>query len=150
MPTRQSSSKTGRPKKPNTESTVKGSGAGKESTQSSSPKTTSTLSAKEKARWSRIRRVYGISKEQYDELNEGSCPLCLREFDSVVRPVVDHDHSTGEVRGVLCGYCNHRILGRHRDADLLDRMAHYLRRPRKGWVVPPKKKRKRRAKRNDT
>jgi Recombination endonuclease VII. len=101
---------------------------------------------KEKARWARIRRVYGLTKEQYDELNSGSCPICLREFTLSIRPVIDHDHVSGEVRGILCSYCNHRLVGRHRDADLLDRMASYLRQPRRGWIVPKKKKKKRTTK----
>lgn len=98
--------------------------------------------AKEKARFARIKRIYGLTKEQYDELNTGSCPVCLRAFDDLVRPVVDHDHSTGHVRGLLCFYCNHRVVGRHRDADLIRRVADYLSRPSKGWIVPKKKKRK--------
>lgn len=102
---------------------------------------------KEKARWSRILRVYGITKEQFEELNVGTCPICLRLFDSDVRPVIDHDHTTGEIRGVLCFYCNHRIVGRHRDGDLIRRVADYLDAPRRGWIVPkPKKKRKKKKK----
>lgn len=98
---------------------------------------------KDRARWTRIKRVYGLSKEQYDELNTGSCPICLRSFGSGVTPVIDHDHVSGDVRGVLCQYCNHRIVGRHRDPDLLRRVADYLSTPTRGWIVPPKKRKKR-------
>lgn len=100
---------------------------------------------KEKAKFRRILRVYGITKEEYDSLNSGSCPICLRSFDDRVRPVVDHDHATGEIRGILCFYCNHRIVGRHRDGLLLRRVADYLEAPRRGFIVP-KKKRKRKKK----
>lgn len=116
-------------------------------TQEVSPKSTRSPpltpeARKERARWQRIERVYGITKEQYDDLNTGVCPICLRGFDDNVRPVVDHDHSTGEVRGILCFYCNHRVVGRHRDGSLIRRVADYLDAPRRGWIVPPKKKKR--------
>lgn len=112
--------------------------------ESKSTPTPEELAKKEKARWDRIFKVYGITKEQYAELDEGSCPICLRDFDDDVKPVVDHDHISGHVRGILCRYCNHRRLGRNRDAAMLRRMADYLDRVSKGWIVPPKPKKKRR------
>lgn len=39
---------------------------------------------------------------------EGACPLCAKDF-STLEPkniVLDHDHITGRVRGVLCRGCN--------------------------------------------
>ena len=99
---------------------------------------------KERARWQRILRVYGLTKEQYEELNNGVCPICLRLFDDNVRPVIDHDHVSGEVRGILCFYCNHRVVGRHRNSDALRRVCDYLDAPRRGWIVPKRKKRKKR------
>lgn len=101
---------------------------------------------KEKARWQRIFRVYGITKEQYDEIDTGSCEVCLRPWSDTVKPCVDHDHHTGDVRGILCFYCNHRVVGRHRDGDLIQRVADYLKAPRKGWIVPKKKPKKRKRK----
>ena len=65
-----------------------------------------------------LKRKYGITEEQYDYLlrkQEFRCGVCGRPsvgFKS--RLCVDHDHSTGEVRGLLCNYCNRRIVGRHR------------------------------------
>ena len=100
---------------------------------------------KSKTQWAHIRRTYGLTQEQYYDLWTSSCPICLRDFDDTIRPVVDHDHYSGEIRGIICAYCNHRIVGRHRDPDLLSRVADYLRSPRRGWIVP-KKKKKRRAK----
>lgn len=97
---------------------------------------------KDRARWARIKRVYGLTKEQYDELDQGHCPICLRDWSADVRPVIDHDHKTGEVRGLLCFYCNHRVVGRHRDGSLIRRVADYLDRKPRGWIVPPKKRKK--------
>src|SRR5690606_16127686 len=93
---------------------------------------------RERARWSRIFRVYGITPEQYRALDDGRCPVCERPWSDTVRPCIDHDHVTGEVRGLLCVFCNRYVVGRHRDASILRRASDYLDRPRRGWIVPPK------------
>jgi hypothetical protein len=98
---------------------------------------------KEKARWQRIFRVYGITKEQYDEIDEGHCPICVRDWSPTVRPCVDHDHVSGEVRGLLCIWCNRRAVGRFRDPNLVYRIFEYLSAKRRGWVIPAKKKKRR-------
>lgn len=99
---------------------------------------------KAKARWARIFKVYGITKDQYDELDTGSCYICSRAWTENVRPAIDHDHSTGHIRGIICLYCNRYRVGRFRDAELVQRIANYLRGPFKGWIVPPKPKRRKR------
>lgn len=103
---------------------------------------------KEKARAYSLKRRYGITLEQYDELlvrQDGKCAVCLKEAEEFnVRLAVDHDHKSGEIRGLLCRYCNHRIVGRHRDANLLRRVADYLE-IGTGWFVPEKKKRRRKT-----
>ena len=73
----------------------------------------------------RLRTRYGITAADFDKMvavYEGMCWIC-RE-----RPAehVDHDHETGEVRGVLCFTCNVG-LGNFRDRpELLDRAHTYL------------------------
>lgn len=102
------------------------------------------------ARVGHLRRTYGITEEQYDQLlreQEGCCAVCQKhESEFTVRLAVDHDHQSGEIRGLLCRYCNHRVVGRHRKehAGMLRRVADYLER-HTGWFVPPKKKRVRRS-----
>jgi hypothetical protein len=65
-----------------------------------------------------IRKVYGISVEQYDDmiLAQGNrCAICQVEFVGVkeepknLRPHIDHNHETKWVRGLLCGHCNFGI-----------------------------------------
>jgi hypothetical protein len=102
------------------------------------------MEAKEKARWARILKVYGITPEQYAELDTGGCPICLRPWGGTVRACIDHDHVTGQIRGLLCIYCNRYVVGRNRDADRIRRVADYLCAELRGWVVPPKPKRKKR------
>lgn len=79
-------------------------------------------------------RRYGITREWYDTTLEnqgGCCAIC--QTAEVGRKGhthfhVDHDHSTGEVRGLLCDLCN-RGLGYFKDdGPLLVQAAKYLER----------------------
>lgn len=52
---------------------------------------------------------YGLSPQGYQELltkQDGRCAVCGREPDVNTPLVVDHDHTTNVVRGLLCGPCN--------------------------------------------
>ena|SRR5690606_7374142 len=104
---------------------------------------------KDRARWSRIKRVYGITKEQYNEMLERQdfkCAVCKRpESDFPRKFAVDHDHKENFVRGLLCTNCNHRVVGRHRDVSLLRAAADYLENPTVKWPILNKPKRKKRA-----
>jgi hypothetical protein len=59
-----------------------------------------------------LRRKYGISESQYLARLEAQghrCAICgwdWRDAEEPRRLVVDHDHRTGKVRGLLCGGCN--------------------------------------------
>ena len=103
-------------------------------------------------RRTRLKTVYGITPEQYDELldkQNGCCAICERSQDEFkTRLAVDHNHSSGEIRGLLCNYCNHRVIGRHKDGELLRKMANYVD-GGTGLFVPEEWKtgKKRRAKR---
>lgn len=100
-----------------------------------------------KAKFARIKRVYGIDRDQYEALRTSVCPICLRAYGGTVIPVVDHNHKTGEIRGIICAYCNHRVVGRHVDADLLRRVADHVAK-HTGLIVPPKPPKRRRRKKN--
>jgi hypothetical protein len=76
-------------------------------------------------------RKYGITEEDLRVLQEaagGLCGICGERFDVLC---VDHDHSSGRVRGLLCRDHN-LMLGFAKDRpDVLLRAAEYL-----GAVVP--------------
>ena len=82
--------------------------------------------ARQKDLRARLKRKYGLTPEQVDEMNEaqdGHCLLC----DSTTRSlVVGHCHSTGRVRGLLCRSCN-TIVGQVELSPLLvERLGAYL------------------------
>lgn len=63
---------------------------------------------KDRDRDSRYRSRYGITLADYDQMwadQNGKCAICDRERQLDV----DHDHDTGEVRGLLCRSCNMRL-----------------------------------------
>jgi hypothetical protein len=72
-------------------------------------------------------KLYGLDAEAYRRLVEqqqNACAICQSDFGG--RPHVDHCHTTGIVRGLLCGLCNHG-LGSFRDSpDRLMAAAAYL------------------------
>lgn len=80
----------------------------------------------EKERWLRLFYKYGITKDQYNvmwENQEGCCAICdLHQSESDRVLVVDHCHTTGEIRGLLCHICNSGI-GKLKDSPMLLRKA---------------------------
>lgn len=75
-----------------------------------------------------IEQKYGITKEQYAKLyvaQGGKCYICRRANGRTKRLAVDHNHETGQVRGLLCRRCNYDLLG-HYDIDALTRAITYL------------------------
>ena len=73
----------------------------------------------------RLKYRYGITRTDHTAMllkQDGRCAVCGCED----KLVVDHDHATGEVRGLLCNGCNVG-LGQFRDNPyLLARAADYL------------------------
>lgn len=103
-----------------------------------------------------LRRVYGITEAQYDEVLEhqgGACAICRKPPAAGKNLHVDHDHKTGAVRGLLCMPCNHHLIGRYRDPQLFFRAGEYLTSPPALAVVGaehtvPKRRARRRRKRS--
>lgn len=94
------------------------------------------MTDKEKDEYSRKQREkmlvrnYGITQTEYDKLlkSQGNCcALCgVHDEDSSVKFHVDHCHTTGKVRGILCQTCN-QALGLFRDdVSVLKRAIDYL------------------------
>lgn len=88
---------------------------------------------KEKVKNSRLLATYGIDLNEYNArllAQNYQCPLCEKTFSigsfGPDSPVIDHCHTHGHVRGILCNECN-RGLGYFRDnATALRKAAEYL------------------------
>lgn len=52
---------------------------------------------------------YGVTEEWYEQTlakQNGTCAICKKAHKSGCRLSVDHCHTTGRVRGLLCKRCN--------------------------------------------
>lgn len=107
------------------------------------PKPWSTSSAANKAREHRkshpeqhfghvLKYKYGITLQQYHQLlaeQGGRCGnLGCRRAEPLGRGAwhVDHDHTTGRIRGLLCAHCNLMIGQAHDSVQRLRGAAEYL------------------------
>lgn len=56
-----------------------------------------------------LKNRYGITLERYNEMfkeQNGKCAICEKNHRHENALPVDHEHSTGKVRGLLCHSCN--------------------------------------------
>ena len=94
-------------------------------------KSSMTLSSSDLKRDAYLRKKYGLSLAQFEkmlELQKGLCGICQRFLPGQRRMFPDHDHKTGQVRGILCWTCNFRVLGRGLEKpELHEAAARYLR-----------------------
>lgn len=93
-----------------------------------------TAEGRERNRMAQKRYLYGLSAADYEALlvkQEGRCAGCgrgeTRMWKGKVRSLcIDHCHTTGLIRGLLCDDCN-GILSRAKDSPAtLRRLAAYL------------------------
>ena len=80
-----------------------------------------------------IMRRYRITLEDYEEMLESQdnkCAICggPPNGSSVTKFCIDHDHESGEVRGLLCNKCNCGLANFRDDRDVLKNAAKYLER----------------------
>ena len=85
-----------------------------------------------------LLRRYGITLAEKNKMQDeqgNKCKICYRDFSSDVEPNVDHCHTSGKVRGLLCQQCNVG-LGNFKDNPLVFiKAAEYLK--EQGEEAPP-------------
>jgi hypothetical protein len=85
-----------------------------------------------KQRNSYLRKAYGLTFAQYDEMynsQDGKCLICNKTLESSKggRSVhIDHDHKTGKIRGLLCQHCNNMLGHAFDNTDVLSSAIAYL------------------------
>lgn len=69
-----------------------------------------SIRMKEQCRVKTLHQRYKLSKEDYNNLlvsQQEKCAICGKNADSGIRRLaIDHDHKTGNIRGLLCNSCN--------------------------------------------
>jgi hypothetical protein len=82
-----------------------------------------------------LQKSYGITLEDYNQMlqeQDGRCAICLgddpKSPERVKHWYVDHCHSTGKVRGLLCNACNRALGNFGDDISNLQRAIEYLQR----------------------
>lgn len=80
----------------------------------------------------RLQYYYGISLSEYNALiaaQENCCVICKVKFNSdgyKSRPHLDHNHSTGKIRQILCNNCNSLIGYAQENVEVLTSAIDYL------------------------
>lgn len=75
------------------------------------------------------RGIKNMTYDRYDKLlqNQGfCCKICKKEHTDEKKLHVDHDHNTGDVRGLLCNNCNNGIGKIGDTTEALKRALKYL------------------------
>ena len=85
----------------------------------------------EQERDRKLQRTYGISTEIYEHMlkEQGyKCKICpsTDPKHNSGKFVVDHCHTNGQVRGLLCGECNLMLGKAHDNIDTLQNAITYL------------------------
>lgn len=81
-------------------------------------------------RSSQLKAAYGITLDEYNKMLESQnyeCKICGIHADKVTKAFhVDHCHSTGKIRGLLCSNCNIGIGNLQDDIEILKKAIKYL------------------------
>ncbi len=93
----------------------------------------------EKARTEHLWRVYGLTTEAYEKMltnQNGLCACCSqsearrvgrkKRSENVPMLNVDHCHTTGRIRGLLCSACNQALGLLGEDPHRIKALLHYV------------------------
>ena len=83
-----------------------------------------------------LKRLYGIDLKKYEEMlfiQDGGCAICNKKEDTFLKLyncnkslAVDHNKTTGKIRGILCENCNRAIGLLKHNTNLLENAINYL------------------------
>ena len=81
-----------------------------------------------------LKRTYRISIEEYEKKligQNGSCAICKGRCSSGRKLAVDHNHKSGNVRGLLCNHCNRGLGYLKESSEIISNALKYL----KHWDI---------------
>ena len=81
---------------------------------------------KKRKKYLTFKRKYGINPEDYDQMiiqQNSSCACCGKQPEKLC---IDHCHSTGRIRALLCVSCNFAIGYAQDSIEILENMVKYL------------------------
>ena len=97
-----------------------------EKARSAQQKYRSSEKAKNNVRNRHLKRVFGITQDEYLKMLSSQnerCAICEKHYSYQNRRLdIDHDHETGKIRGLLCNPCN-RAIGRFEHNTMLMKKA---------------------------
>lgn len=88
-----------------------------------------------------FQRKYGVSLMERDNMiqnQDNTCKICKAQFDNTRnskswnRPCIDHNHTTGQVRAVLCNNCNNLLGYADENIETLQAAITYL----QNYLIP--------------
>lgn len=74
----------------------------------------------------KLKTRYGLTTEDFSSMiveQKSCCKICNQHMDN---PQVDHSHTTGKVRGLLCRNCNTSLGLLREDPETLRNMISYI------------------------
>ena len=78
----------------------------------------------------KIERKYGITEEQYKIMviqQNNKCLICGKSSNNQIRRLaIDHCHTTGKIRGLLCDNCNLGLGAFQDNPEILQSAIKYL------------------------
>lgn len=86
------------------------------------------LANKEKWKDKDLQKRYGVSLEQYNKMlaeQDNVCYIC-KDNKSNKALAVDHCHTTGQVRRLLCSNCNTSLGLLKEDIGLMEKLIEYV------------------------
>lgn len=86
---------------------------------------------KDRVKFNKIKRAYNLTKEQYEKMLQQQnycCAICSVNVETQRNKtlVVDHCHSSGKIRGLLCHFCNTALGLFKDDEEVLMKAYNYL------------------------
>jgi hypothetical protein len=81
------------------------------------------------SRKTHIMRKFGMTTEEYENLllvQNGVCAICENPCETGMNLAVDHNHTTGKIRALLCKNCNTAIGLLKENTDTMTKAINYL------------------------